>query len=284
MGSSHLSIRNYRMPGHDIYCRWGRIRCRSSRRNLQYGGGVAQLVERILSMDEVLGSIPGASNTFCLAKEEKSWRSGIWNPVRLAVYLLPTLFCGCGWVRQESAQSPPWLVAMKIFTSKIHCSNCLIRIDDWYLNWAVRLCSFALVYGWGDWTAAENPVHQVERNGQLYNCVMHSAPMEWLCLMLLVCNLIHKLHSSPAWLQRIYNDKRATQGHTLVSFWFANRHSPVWSDVIPTYPTTWNCPSIVNVNTRKWPAALSYLHLKRKPQIASHLIPKPSNKQTTTYL
>ncbi len=50
-------------------------------------GGVAQLVERILSMDEVLGSIPGASNTFCLAKEDKRKNRGvlgIWNPVRLS--------------------------------------------------------------------------------------------------------------------------------------------------------------------------------------------------------
>ena len=30
-------------------------------------GGVAQLVERILSMDEVLGSIPGASTIFGFA-------------------------------------------------------------------------------------------------------------------------------------------------------------------------------------------------------------------------
>ena len=32
---------------------------------------MAQLVERILSMDEVLGSIPGASTIFCLGRYEK---------------------------------------------------------------------------------------------------------------------------------------------------------------------------------------------------------------------
>ncbi len=41
-------------------------------------GGVAQLVERILSMDEVLGSIPGASNnfvTFAAVFLMSSWRT-----------------------------------------------------------------------------------------------------------------------------------------------------------------------------------------------------------------